>query len=33
MRARRERYWVSYYVLLDQAMEAVAPIVGRLAGT
>ena len=33
MRARRERYGVSYYVVLDQAMEAVAPIVGRLAGT
>ena len=33
MRARRERYGVSYYVVLDRAMKAVAPIVGRLAGT
>src|SRR5262249_11398667 len=33
MRARRERYGVSYYVVLDHAMEAVAAIVGRLAGT
>jgi probable F420-dependent oxidoreductase len=33
MRARRERYGVSYYVVLDRAMETVAPIVGRLAGT
>jgi probable F420-dependent oxidoreductase len=33
MRARRERYGVSYYVVLDHAMGAVAPIVGRLAGT
>ena len=33
MRARRERYGVSYYVVLDHALEPVAPIVGRLAGT
>jgi probable F420-dependent oxidoreductase len=33
MRARRERYGFSYYVVLDQAMEQVAPIVARLAGT
>jgi probable F420-dependent oxidoreductase len=33
MRARRERYGVSYYVVLDHAMETVAPIIGRLAGT
>lgn len=33
MLARRERYGVSYYVVLDRAMETVAPIVGRLAGT
>ena len=33
MRARRERYGFSYYVVLDQAMEKVAPIVRRLAGT
>ena len=33
MRARRERYGFSYYVVLDQAMEKVAPIVARLAGT
>jgi len=33
MRARRERYGVSYYVVLDRAMQTVAPIVARLAGT
>jgi probable F420-dependent oxidoreductase len=33
MRARRERYGFSYYVVLDQAMEKVAPVVARLAGT
>lgn len=33
MRARRERHGFSYYVVLDQAMEQVAPIVARLAGT
>ena len=33
MRARRERYGFSYYVVLDDAMEKVAPIVARLAGT
>jgi probable F420-dependent oxidoreductase len=32
MRARREQYGVSYYVVLDRAVQAVAPIVGRLAG-
>jgi len=31
--ARRERYGVSYYVVLDTAMEKVAPIVARLART
>jgi probable F420-dependent oxidoreductase len=33
MRARRERYGFSYYVISDSAMETVAPIVARLAGT
>jgi probable F420-dependent oxidoreductase len=33
MRARRERYGFSYYVVLDHAMDAVAPLVERLAGT
>jgi probable F420-dependent oxidoreductase len=33
MRARRERYGFSYYVVLDHAMEKIAPIVVRLAGT
>jgi len=32
MRARREQYGISYYVVLDRAVQAVAPIVGRLAG-
>jgi probable F420-dependent oxidoreductase len=32
MQARRERYGFSYYVLLDHAIEAAAPIVARLAG-
>ena len=31
--ARRERYGVSYYVVLDTAMEKVTPIVARLART
>jgi hypothetical protein len=33
MRSRRERYGFSYYVVLDHALESVAPIVARLAGT
>ncbi|MGH7304798.1 MAG: TIGR03621 family F420-dependent LLM class oxidoreductase [Candidatus Rokuibacteriota bacterium] len=33
LRARRDQYGFSYYVVLDQAMEQVAPIVARLAGT
>jgi probable F420-dependent oxidoreductase len=33
MRDRRERYGFSYYVVLDQAMDKVAPIVARLVGT
>ena len=32
MRARREQYGISYYVVLDRAVQAVAPIDGRLAG-
>jgi probable F420-dependent oxidoreductase len=32
MQGRRERYGVSYYVLFDQLMESVAPLVTRLAG-
>jgi probable F420-dependent oxidoreductase len=33
MRARRELYGLSYYVLSDAAMEIAAPIVAALAGT
>ena len=33
MQARRERYGFSYYVIFDHAIERVAPIVARLAGT
>jgi hypothetical protein len=33
MRARRDRYGFSYYVVLDTTMEHVMPIVARLAGT
>lgn len=33
MRARRERYGFSYYVVSDAHMSAGAPIVARLAGT
>jgi probable F420-dependent oxidoreductase len=33
MRVRRERYGFSYYVIFDHAIETVAPIVARLAGT
>ena len=32
MQGRRERYWVSYYVLPDRSLEMMAPIVARLAG-
>jgi probable F420-dependent oxidoreductase len=32
MQGRRERYGISYYVLFDQVMENVAPLVTRLAG-
>lgn len=33
LQARREQYGFSYYVISDADMEAVAPIVARLAGT
>jgi probable F420-dependent oxidoreductase len=33
LRARRERYGISYVVVRDQVMEAFAPVVARLAGT
>jgi len=33
MQMRRERFGFSYYVIFDQAMDEVAPIVSRLAGT
>ncbi len=33
MRARRDQYGFSYYVVLDHAMAQAAPLVGRLAGT
>ncbi len=32
MRIRRERYGISYHVVSDRSLEAVAPIVARLAG-
>ena len=33
MRARRAQYGFSYYVVLDRALDTVAPLVRRLAGT
>ncbi len=33
MQMRRERFGFSYYVIFDQLMDEVAPIVSRLAGT
>jgi probable F420-dependent oxidoreductase len=33
VRARRDRYGISYYVVLDHTMPEVGPIVARLAGT
>jgi len=33
MRTRRTRYGFSYYVVLDRALDTVAPLVQRLAGT
>ena len=33
MRVRRARYGFSYYVVLDRALDTVAPLVQRLAGT
>ena len=32
MQVRRERYGISYHVVSDRSMEAVAPVVARLAG-
>jgi probable F420-dependent oxidoreductase len=32
MQERRERYGVSYYIITDEEMEAVAPVVQRAAG-
>jgi probable F420-dependent oxidoreductase len=32
MQARRDRYGFSYYVVSDEDMEALGPVVGRLAG-
>jgi hypothetical protein len=32
MQSRRERYGISYHVVSDRSMEAVAPSVARLAG-
>jgi hypothetical protein len=31
--ARRERYGFTYWIVPDDAMEAFAPVVARLAGT
>jgi hypothetical protein len=33
LRARRERWGLSYYVVFETAMDALAPVVARLAGT
>src|SRR5207249_8118163 len=33
LRARRERYGISYVVVRDQVMEEFAPVVAHLAGT
>jgi hypothetical protein len=30
--ARRDRYGFSYWIVPDDAMEALAPVVARLAG-
>jgi hypothetical protein len=32
MLQRRERYGVSYYIIADEEMETVAPVVQRAAG-
>jgi len=32
MQARRDRYGFSYYVVSDEDMEALGPVVDRLAG-
>lgn len=32
MKARRERYGISYHVVSDSSLKMVAPIVARLAG-
>jgi alkanesulfonate monooxygenase SsuD/methylene tetrahydromethanopterin reductase-like flavin-dependent oxidoreductase (luciferase family) len=33
LRARRERYGISYFVVPDSAAESLAPVVERLTGT
>ena len=33
LQARRERWGISYYVVFEPAMDALAPVVARLAGT
>ena len=32
LRARRERWGMSYYVIFEPYMDAFAPVVARLAG-
>jgi len=33
LRRRRERWGLGYYVVMEPAMDALAPVVARLAGT
>ena len=33
LRARRERWGISYYVVFEPAVDTLAPVVARLAGT
>ena len=33
LRRRRERWGISYYVVMEPAMDALAPVVARLAGS
>jgi vacuolar-type H+-ATPase catalytic subunit A/Vma1 len=33
LQARRRRWSISYYVVLESYMEALAPIIARLVGT
>ena len=33
LRARRERWGISYYTIFEPYLDALAPVVNRLAGT